>query len=164
MTLEFSTPALLFPTLSLIFLAYTNRFMSLAKLIRELHATYLEKPDENILLQIHNLRTRISLIQYMTTTGILSIFICVGCMFLIYSGYQTLAFYTFAVALIFMLISLGLSLFEINISTKALTLELSDIQDKINSGHNSFGQTLKNLNPLNRLRNNDAPDSGFEDE
>jgi hypothetical protein len=100
----------------------------------------------------------------MTTTGILSIFICVGCMFLIYSGYQTFAFYTFAVALIFMLISLGLSLAEINISTHALNLELSDIQDKINSGHNTFGQTLKNLNPLNRLRNNDSQDTVFEDD
>ncbi len=151
MTLEYSTPALLFPTLSLILLAYTNRFVSLAKLIRDLHATYIKKQDQNVLGQIKNLRRRIILIRNMTAAGILAIFLCVGCMFLIHSGYYEFAVYLLSAALILMLLSLGLCMLEIIISTEALTLELSDIQEDINKGNHSFGQTLMNMNPLNKL-------------
>lgn len=131
MTLEYATPALLFPTLSLILLAYTNRFMSLAKLIRDLHATYLRKQDKNILDQIKNLQRRIILIRNMTATGILAIFLCVGCMFLIHKGLNELAMYVFNTVMVLMLISLGMCLVEIIISTEALTLELSDISEHI---------------------------------
>jgi hypothetical protein len=157
MTIDYSTPALLFPTLSLILLAYTNRFVSLAKLIRDLHATYIKKQDINVLGQIKNLRRRIILIRNMTAAGILAIFLCVGCMFLIHSGYDDYAMYLLSAALILMLLSLGLCMLEIIISTEALTLELSDIQEDINKGHHSFGQTLMNMNPLNKLMSHADP-------
>jgi hypothetical protein len=152
MTIEYSTPALLFPALSLILLAYTNRFVSLSKLIRGLHATYIQKQDQNILAQLKNLRRRIILIRNMTATGIGAIFLCVGCMFLIHSGYNAYAVYVLSAALMLMLFSLGQCMLEIVISTHALMLELSDIQEDIDKGNHSFGQTLISLNPLNKLK------------
>lgn len=156
MTLEYSTPALLFPTLSLILLAYTNRFMSLAKLIRDLHASYVKVQNENVLDQIRNLQQRIILIRNMTATGILTIFLCVGCMFLIHSGLNEWAVWVFTAALILMLVSLGMCLLEIVISTEALSLELSDIQEHIKKGDaSSLGERLKQMNILNKLRTQD---------
>lgn len=154
MKLEYSTPALLFPTLSLILLAFTNRFMALAKLIRDLHASYLKRPNDNIIDQIKNLQRRIVLIRNMTAAGIGSIFMCVGCMFLLHKGENELAMYAFNVAMVLMLTSLGMSLYEIIISTEALSLELLDIKDKIGSG--TTLEALKNINPLGRFKATDT--------
>lgn len=161
MKLDYSTPALLFPTLSLILLAYTNRFMSLAKLIRDLHASYLKKQDPNIISQIKNLQRRILLVRNMTATGISSIFMCVGCMFLLHRGEAEYAVYAFNIAMLLMLLSLAMSLVEIIISTQALSLELSDIKDQIGSGItlDTLNQ-LKQLNPLGKKPGNDAGANG----
>jgi hypothetical protein len=131
MKLEFSTPALLFPAITLLMLAYTNRFLALASLIRKLHNAY-NADTKNMLIynQIQSLRRRIHMIRYMQTFGIASFFICVLCMYCVYLNVQSLAHILFAVSLISLMLSLAISLVEIQVSTKALELELSDMEEK----------------------------------
>ncbi len=126
--LTLTTPALLFSAISLLLLAYTNRFLTLAGLIRNLHAKYKENPDKMLLGQIKNLRLRVRLIRHMQFAGISSLLLCVLCMFLIYIGQMTWSEIIFGIALILLILSLGLSAWEIQISVKALDLHLSDIE------------------------------------
>ncbi len=126
--LTLTTPALLFSAISLLLLAYTNRFLALAALVRSLHARYKENPDERLFGQIRNLRLRLSLIRHMQIYGITSLLLCVICMFLIYIGYMTVAIYIFGIALVLLIGSLGISIWEIQISVRALNLQLSDIE------------------------------------
>jgi hypothetical protein len=126
--LTLTTPALLFSAISLLLLAYTNRFLALAALVRSLHARYKENPDERLFGQIRNLRLRLSLIRHMQIYGITSLLLCVICMFLIYIGYMTVAIYIFGTALVLLIGSLGISIWEIQISVRALNLQLSDIE------------------------------------
>jgi hypothetical protein len=128
MELTLNTPALLFPALSLLSLAYTNRFMAIAGLIRKLHERYKESPDPVTLHQIQNLRMRVTLIRNMQVAGISSMFGCVVCMFLIYQGYNFLAQSLFGMSMLLLIISLALSIREILVSTNALKMELSDIE------------------------------------
>lgn len=130
MELTFNTPALLFPAISLLLLAYTNRFVALANLVRRLHSDY--KNNENpamIIRQIKSLRQRINLIKYMQGLGVFSFLNCVVCMFCIYNNWVQLAKFIFAVSLVCLLTSLVISLIEIIKSTNAITMELSDIED-----------------------------------
>ena len=128
--IDINTPALLFPAITLLMLAYTNRFLSLATLVRKLHDEYQHGGKErNILMQIRNLRSRINLIRYMQGFGILSFLSCVLCMYVIFRGWMEAAHLIFAASLIFLLASIVLSLIEINKSTKALELVLSDIEE-----------------------------------
>lgn len=129
MDLSINTPALLFPAISLLMLAYTNRFLALATLIRNLHSRYNEHTDkEGVLQQIKNLRLRLRLIRSMQAFGVMSLFLCVLSMFFVYKDFSVPASFAFAISLIFMMISLFLSLWEINISTRALEIELSDME------------------------------------
>lgn len=128
--LSLATPALLFSAISLIMLAYTNRFLAYASLVRTLHARYLENKDRVLLWQINNLRKRLTLTRGMQILGISSLLLCVATMFFIYVGYVTIAEIIFAVALVLLLGSLGLLIWEIQISTKALDLQLGDMEKK----------------------------------
>ena len=128
--ININTPALLFPAITLLMLAYTNRFLSLATLVRKLHDEYQHgEKERNILMQIKNLRSRINLIRYMQGFGIMSFLSCVLCMYVIFRGWMEAAHLIFAASLIFLLASIVLSLLEINKSTKALELVLSDIEE-----------------------------------
>ena len=128
--ININTPALLFPAITLLMLAYTNRFLSLASLVRKLHDEYHRgEKEKNILLQIKNIRTRLNLIRYMQGLGVLSFLCCVLCMYAIYRNWIVLAHWIFAASLIFLVLSIILSLLEINKSTKAIELELSDIEE-----------------------------------
>jgi len=129
MDIDVTTPALLFPAISLLLLAYTNRFLTLAQLIRSLHQSYKENPNSVLLGQIKNMRKRVYLIKHMQGFGVASFFLCVLCMFLLFSGQIELGKYTFGLSLIVLLISLVLSLKEIAISVDALELHLSDIEN-----------------------------------
>jgi len=138
-----NTPALLFPAITLLMLAYTNRFLSLAVLVRKLHEEYQRgEKEKNILSQIKNIRSRINLIRYMQGFGILSFLCCVLCMYVIFRGWMQVAHVIFAASLIFLLVSIILSLIEINKSTKAIELELSDIEEL--SKGNIFADIFKN--------------------
>ena len=130
MTLEISTPALLFPAITLLLLAFTNRFLALATLIRGLHEKYQSNPDKKVVeKQIKNLRKRLNLVRRMQAFGVLSFLLTVACMFSLFRDSIVLANYLFGSSLISLLISLGYSLWEIQISTKALNIELSDMED-----------------------------------
>jgi hypothetical protein len=130
MSFTIDTPALLFPAITLLMLAYTNRFLGLATLIRNLHTKYKEIPEERNLVheQIRNLKRRLELIKQMQAAGIVSFFLCVLCMLFVYFGYEVMAFATFGLSLGFLLLSLALSLNEIYISTRALEIELKDME------------------------------------
>ena len=126
--LSITTPALLFPAITLMMLAYTNRFLALANLIRRLHDEYLNKQTSMLRRQITNLHVRIRMIRNMQAFGVLSFLLCVVCMYLIFRGKQSAAHLIFASSLISLLVSLIFSLIEIFKSTRALDLELSDME------------------------------------
>ena len=128
MELGLTTPALLFPAISLLLLAYTNRFLTLANLIRELHKSYKSNPEHIILAQISNLRYRVTLIRNMQVYGIASFFLCVLCMFVLFAGQELLGKVIFGVSLMALMISLGISFREIQVSVDALNFRLSDLE------------------------------------
>lgn len=127
--LPLTTPALLFPAISLLLLAYTNRFLTLAGLVRSLRDRYETKHEDHVRSQIANLRYRLKLIRNMQVFGVSSFFLCVLSMILLYMGQNAPGAIVFGAALILLLLSLGLSLREVQISIDALTLELQDIDD-----------------------------------
>ena len=130
MELSITTPALLFPAISLLMLAYTNRFLALANLIRTLHDKYRNDPSrKDIVTQIKNLRTRIRLIRTMQAMGVLSFLFCVVCMYTIFRGWDEASYLIFALSIICFIISLINSLVEITLSMRALEVELSDMED-----------------------------------
>lgn len=130
--LNLTTPALLFSAISLILLAYTNRFLVLAQLVRGLHAQYKEKPTDLLFGQIANLRRRVYLIKIMQIYGVGSLLFCVVSMFLIYVGRNLAAEILFGIGLVMLIISLAISIWEINISVKALNLHISDLEERVN--------------------------------
>jgi hypothetical protein len=127
-TLSLTTPAVLFSAISLLLLAYTNRFLALATLVRNLYAEYKQKPNEMIFGQIKNLKIRLNLIRNMQIYGIVSLLLCVLCMFLIYVHWNHIAEIIFGIALVLLILSLALSVREIQISVKALNLQLGDLE------------------------------------
>lgn len=133
MDIQLSTPALLFPTVSLLLLAYTNRFLALANLIRNLHARYKLEHESIILPQIKNLRRRLTLVRLMQAFGVLSLFFCVMSMMFLFEGHIQLGRNLFSVSLILMMTSLAISVWEIHISSIALNIQISDIEVHHNS-------------------------------
>ena len=127
MEISLTTPALLFPTISLVLLAYTNRFLALGSRIRTLHDRYEASHGPSILAQIESLRQRVNLIRLMQLYGVLSLFLCVLCMFFLFAGLVLLGKILFGLSLVAMLVSLGLSTREIHISTKALNIQLESL-------------------------------------
>ncbi len=128
--LSINTPALLFPAITLLMLAYTNRFLALSSLVRKLHEEYNKEEDKNLARQIKSLRGRITLIRNMQAAGVLSFLLCIVCIYLIFENYQNAAKLIFAASLLSLLLSLIFSLMEIFRSTKAIDLELSDMELK----------------------------------
>jgi hypothetical protein len=129
MELSINTPAILFPAISLVMLAYTNRFLSLSNRVRNLHDRYGDHAQKVIILgQIKNLRYRLKLIKRMQTLGVLSFLFCIGCMFFVYLQIFSVAHVVFASSLLLFGASLLISLLEIRLSTRAIELELSDME------------------------------------
>lgn len=124
--LTLTTPTLLFSAVSLILLAYTNRFLSYAQLVRQLRDRYVENPSDITEAQIENLRKRLNLTR--TMQGLGSLFLCVVSMFLIYIGLQLFSAYVFGLALILLIASLGVSFREIQISTRSLEIYLGTME------------------------------------
>lgn len=129
MDFSLTTPALLFPTVSLLMLAYTNRFLTLATIIRNLHDRYHQSQDQTLLPQIDNLRRRVYLIKNMQIFGVLSLLLCVISMFALFAGLAPIGQWAFAIALILMMISLALSLRELQMSSGALDVLLTDLEE-----------------------------------
>lgn len=122
------TPTFLFSAISLLLLAYTNRFLSYAQLVRTLKDRYMEDQSALTRAQIMNLRRRLYLTKNMQLLGVASLLLCVATMFFVYVGLQIIAVYIFGIALILLIISLTLSVMEIRISAKSLEIYLSDME------------------------------------
>jgi hypothetical protein len=130
MTLELTTPALLFTSISLLISAYTSRFLSLAQLLRQLDIQYKHEPNESILGQIRNLNKRLSLIRYSQIMGGLSFFLCTLSTFLLFRNLSKAGEVTFGASLIALMISIVFLLIEVHISVKALSLQLKDFENE----------------------------------
>ena len=128
MELNLTTPALLFPAISLLLLAFTNRFLTLANLIRELHARYKATPDEILMAQIKNLRYRIHIIRDMQAFGVASFFLCVVSMLFLFFNLELIGKISFGIALLLLMVSLALSMREVSVSVDALEYRLSDLE------------------------------------
>ncbi len=128
--LDLTTPSLLFSAISLILLAYTNRFLSYASVVRALKEKHQQTHDPKDIAQIANLRKRLYLTRSMQILGILSLLLCVIAMFFIYVSWQIFAAWIFGIALLLLAVSLCVCIWEINISVKALEIHLEDISSK----------------------------------
>ena len=128
--LDLTTPSLLFSAISLILLAYTNRFLSYASVVRALKEKHQQTHDPKDIAQIANLRKRLYLTRSMQILGILSLLLCVIAMFFLYVSWQIFAAWIFGIALLLLAASLCVCIWEINISVKALEIHLEDISSK----------------------------------
>jgi Protein of unknown function (DUF2721) len=124
------TPTFLFSAISLILLAFTNRFLSYAQLVRNLKDRYLEDHSALTHAQILNLRKRLNITINMQMFGVASLLLCVVTMLLIYIGLHTLSLFVFGLALSLLILSLCLSVWEIRISAQSLDIYLSDMEEK----------------------------------
>lgn len=129
MDLTLTTPAVLFPAVSLLMLAYTNRYLALSSRVRNLYAQYKSAPEKSLLEQIAVLRYRIRLIKNMQFFGVLSLLLCMVCMFVLFASWVLLGKILFAASLVLMIFSLGLSTLEIQLSVNALDLQLKDLEE-----------------------------------
>ena len=123
MHVSLTTPALLFPAISLLLLAYTNRFFALAALIRQLSNG--DKPVHQD--QIKNLSQRIRIIRRMQEAGVSSFALCVLCMIFIYIGFNKTGSIIFGASLLLLLYSLTLSVIEIRITLDALNIHIKEM-------------------------------------
>lgn len=129
MEITLTTPAVFFPAVSLLLLAYTNRFVAISSVIRKLHSDFKSSKDPAYLGQIENLRWRIRLVRNMQFCGVSSLLMCTVCMFLLFLDLVIPAEYFFTAAMLFMIISLIISLVEIQTSVRALDLHLKSLED-----------------------------------
>ena len=130
--ISISTPALLFSAISLILLAYTNRFLGYSSLVRNLYDDFKRNPDDIIYQQIQNLRTRLKLVRGMQMTGAFSLLLCTASMLFLYLELEQFGTITFAFGLLAMMVSLALSIWEMRISTRSLELHLRDMEEAKN--------------------------------
>ena len=128
MILKMSIPALLFPAISLTMLAYNARYLAIAALIRQLHKEFLNRPSENISIQINQLRKRLYLIRNMQASAIISFLGAVITMGLLYLEKNNIANIVFGLALLALVISLTISLIEVQLSTNSLNTQLNSIE------------------------------------
>lgn len=132
MNLTLETPALLFSATSLILLAYTNRFLTIAQIVRSLKKNYDDNKTKSILSEIKNLNLRITLIRFMQLFGVFSLFLSVFAMLLLYLNQTTFGIYTFGGSLFALMLSLVISFWEISISVNALRIHLKDLEELSN--------------------------------
>ena len=136
MELTISTPALLFSTVSLLMIAFTNRFLAIASLIRDLHEKFRTNPETVYVEQIRNLHRRLRLIRNIQILAVMSLLVSAVCMFLIYQNKPLAAGYLFGLALLLQISALVVSVVEISISINALQIELGDMEQEL--GHRRF--------------------------
>lgn len=130
--LDLTTPSLLFSAISLILLAYTNRFLSYAQLVRNLQKEHesVENPLETNLRQIRNLITRLELIRAMQILGAGSLLCCITAMFFIYIEWMLIADWIFGIGMVLLALSLAVCIWEIQISVRALYVNLESLSDR----------------------------------
>jgi len=128
MDITITTPALLFPAISVLFLAYSNRFLAIASRIREQHNLFNKTQSPVAKKQIHSLRLRIRFIIAMQLLAVIGIICCIVAMGLIFDGLQYYGNLTFGLSMAFIVLSLLASIGELLLSTKALNIELEDME------------------------------------
>ncbi|MBO0330994.1 DUF2721 domain-containing protein [[Muricauda] lutisoli] len=128
MQLNLSIPALLFPAISLTMLAYNARYLAIAALIRQLHKQFEETSAQPLKQQINQLRKRLGIIKNMQASAIVSFLLAAVTMFLIYVEMRVWANAIFGISLVFLMISLILSLLEVQLSTRALGIQLKSME------------------------------------
>lgn len=131
MEITITTPALLFPAVTFLLVAYTSRFLAIGARIRALHERYQACSDELVLKQIISLKRRVVLIRNMQACGVGGLFLCVFCMFVLFAGWTMAGNIIFVGSLLLLLASLGISLHEILLSVDALNLELGDLEERL---------------------------------
>ena len=137
MEITFTTPALLFPAITFLMLVYGNRFLALSNLIRSLHDRYNKEEESrpSIIRQIKNLRTRLTMIRLMQALAVFSFLICLICMYVIFRNHQTYAYLLFAISMVCLMTSMVISNQEIQISTRALEHDVSDMEDELGNNN-----------------------------
>lgn len=143
--LNLTTPSLLFSAISLILLAYTNRFLSYASVVRSLNEKYQENPDKDptTLNQIRNFVLRLRLIRAMQTLGAGSLIFCLAAMFLYFINLTLPAEIFFGIGMIMLACSLGLCIWEVQISTEAISLHLQNIRRRQREQDPFMGNALR---------------------
>ena len=126
--MDITTPALLFPAISLLLLAYTNRFVVLTNLIRQLSNKEGANSEGMIRRQISSLHLRLNIIRSMQSFGVMSFIICTISMFVLYLQWHAWGEMLFGLSLVLLVISLIYSLYEVHISTRAISIELEKIE------------------------------------
>ena len=129
MALTLGIPALLFPAISLTMLAYNARYLAIAALIRQLHQKFEETGSKSVGLQVKKLQKRLTIIKNMQATAIFSFLLAVITMSLIYVQLTFWANLIFGISLLALMISLILSFIEVQISTKALEIQLKNMEN-----------------------------------
>ena len=135
MTLEITTPAVLFPTVSLLLLAYTNRFLALTAIVRQMDSS---GEVEHEFYQVKNLRKRLNYIKKMQYFGVSSLLMCAISMLFLFLQMDFIGKISFGISLVSLVVSLLFSLLEIQISLEALRIHLNynendtEIEKKIN--------------------------------
>lgn len=132
MEMTITTPSLLFPAISLLMLAYTNRFITLANVIRQLSNLENAPSKDLVIRQMQNLRVRMSVIRLMQAFGVLSFVFCTLSMFALLLAFQVAGMYLFAASLLLLVLSLLFSFYEVNISTTAINIELEKFDAAMN--------------------------------
>lgn len=131
MEMTITTPSLLFPAISLLMLAYTNRFVTLANVIRQLSNLENAPSRDIVIRQIENLRTRMAVIRLMQAFGVLSFVFCTLSMFSLLLAFPVAGMYLFAASLLLLVVSLLFSFYEVNISTTAINIELEKFDEEL---------------------------------
>ena len=131
MEMTITTPSLLFPAISLLMLAYTNRFVTLANVIRQLSNLENAPSRDIVIRQIENLRVRMAVIRLMQAFGVLSFVFCTLSMFSLLLDFLVAGMYLFAVSMILLVVSLLCSFYEVNISTTAINIELEKFDEEL---------------------------------
>lgn len=131
MDITLTTPALLFPAVAFLLVAYTSRFLATGARIRNLHERYRSTPDTIVLKQIVSLKRRVVLIRNMQACAVGGLFLCIFCMFVLFAGWTFFGKILFVLALAMFMVSLSISLKEILLSVDALNLELLDIENRV---------------------------------
>lgn len=136
MEMTITTPSLLFPAISLLLLAYTNRFVVLTNVIRQLSNTANSASESVVRRQMDNLRLRIQVIRRMQAFGVLSFVLCTLSMFSLLLHWYLTGQFLFACSLVLLVISLLFSFYEVNISTEAINIELEKFDERVSSEKN----------------------------
>ena len=101
-----------------------------AQLIRQLNDREGEQVRDLAKRQIENLRQRIVLIRSMQRWGVISFVLCTMSMFSLFLNWAQAGQWCFGASLVCLMLSLLISLYEIQISCNAINIELESLENR----------------------------------